>query len=339
MKSLRYMTHDELSEVMTLLGEPAWRVKQLEEWVRLRRVSRFEDMTNLSKQLRTSLSQSYCLALAQELSSQQSVDGSKKYLLDFTGTAAECVGMPSKDRLSVCVSSQAGCAMGCAFCATGQLGLSRSLSAEEIVEQVAHVENDFQKRVSHVVVMGQGEPFANYSEVLGALRMLNASDFFGIGARHITVSTCGLIPGIIQFSKEPEQFTLAISLHSAIQETRNRLMPGVRRYSLVHLYEALGTYVDNTGRRPSYEYALIEGVNDSAAELAALCDFCRGTLCHVNLITLNHVDGSPFSPAPPEQTQAFVEALSQVGVEVSVRESRGQDIDAACGQLARKRIV
>ena len=226
--------------------------------------------------------------------------------------------------------------MSCAFCATGRAGLVRSLTAGEIYEQVMHVRNDFNSRVTSVVFMGQGEPFANYDETLKALRKLNDPDALGIGARHLTVSTCGLIPQILRFANEPEQFTLAVSLHSTIQKTRNALMPGVRRFSLVHLYAALGEYVDKTGRRPTYEYALIGGVNDTDEEIDSLCDFCRGTLCHVNIIQLNEVSGSPFKPSTPDKAQQFIDRLSRVGVEATIRNSRGADIDAACGQLRQR---
>ena len=226
--------------------------------------------------------------------------------------------------------------MGCVFCATGQGGFSRSLTATEIYDQVVHVSEDFQTRASSVVMMGQGEPFNNYDEVLKALRMLNSSDGLGIGARHLTVSTCGIIPMIRRFSKEPEQFTLAVSLHSAVQATRNVLMPGVKKYSLAHLHEVMGEYVEATGRRPTYEYALIGGVNDTKPELDALCDFCRGTLSHVNLIQLNDLEGSKLKPSTEEKAEMFVRRLAQVGVEATVRNSRGNDIDAACGQLSQR---
>ena len=219
---------------------------------------------------------------------------------------------------------------------TGAAGLARSLSAEEIVAQALHIASDFHRRVSSVVLMGQGEPFANYEASIAACRALNSPDALGIGARHITISTCGIIGGITRLANEPEQFTLAVSLHSAVQETRNRLMPGVKRYPLPYLYEALGTYVEKTGRRPSYEYALIGGINDTDAELEALCDFCAGTLAHVNLIPLNEVDGSPFRPSAPGRAEEFVARLGRVGVEATIRNSRGADIDAACGQLSQK---
>ena len=244
--------------------------------------------------------------------------------------------MPTRNRLAVCVSTQAGCRMGCVFCATGQGGFKRSLKATEIYDQVMHVSEDFQTRASSVVMMGQGEPFNNYDEVLKALRMLNSPEGAGIGARHLTVSTCGVVPMIRRFAKEPEQFTLAVSLHSAIQSTRNLIMPGVKKYTLQRLHEVMGEYVEATGRRPTYEYALIGGVNDNNAELEALCDFTRGTLAHVNLIQLNDLEGSKLKPSTQERADQFVRRLAQVGVEATIRNSRGNDIDAACGQLSQK---
>ena len=226
--------------------------------------------------------------------------------------------------------------MGCAFCATGAAGLTRSLSAGEIFEQVAHVRDDFGTRVTGVVLMGQGEPFANYEATLSALRRLNSSNGMGIGARHLTVSTCGIIPMITRFSREPEQFTLAVSLHSAVQRTRDALMPGVSKYSLLRLYDAMGEYTSRTGRRPTYEYALIKGVNDSDEELSYLCDFCKDTLCHVNIIQLNDVPGSKFQPATVHRANDVVRRLANVGVEATIRQSRGADIDAACGQLRQR---
>lgn len=337
MLDLRSLSHEELVALMAELGMPAFRAKQVEEWVWKKHVSSFDEMTNLSKALRTELAARCTLGGVTETARQVSTDGSRKYLLQFAdGVQAECVGMPTRNRLSVCISTQAGCRMGCVFCATGQGGFTRSLTANEMYDQVSHVADDFQTRASSVVFMGQGEPFANYDETLAALRLLNSPDGAGIGARHLTVSTCGIVPMIRRFSKEPEQFTLAVSLHSAVQATRNVLMPGVRKYSLGRLHEVMGEYVERTGRRPTYEYALIGGVNDNAVELEALCDFTRGTLAHVNLIQLNDLEGSKLKPSTAEKADMFVRALARVGVEATVRNSRGNDIDAACGQLSQK---
>ena len=337
MQDLHDISHGELLAALEELGQPKFRAKQIEEWLWEKGATSFDEMSNLPKTLRAALAERFSLGGLEQLARQESEDGSRKYLLKLAdGAAIECVGMPTGARLAVCASTQAGCGMGCAFCATGAAGLTRSLTASEIYGQVMHVRDDFGSRVTSVVLMGQGEPFANYDATLGALRRLNSPDGLGIGARHLTVSTCGIIPQILRFAKEPEQFTLAVSLHSAVQRTRNLLMPGVKRWSLLNLYEAMGTYVDLTGRRPTYEYALIRGINDTDEELASLVDFCRGTLAHVNIIQLNEVPGSKFQPSSEARAGEFVRRLDQVGVEATVRVSRGADIDAACGQLRQR---
>lgn len=334
---LRSLSHEELLTLVTELGWPSFRAKQVEDWLWKHHVSSFDEMTNVPAALRKQLAERGALGDVSEVTRQVSNDGSRKYLIEYAdGTRAECVGMPTRNRLAVCVSTQAGCRMGCVFCATGMGGFSRSLTATEMFDQVTHVADDFQTRVSSVVMMGQGEPFNNYDNVLAALRMLNSPNGAGIGARHLTVSTCGIVPMIRRFAKEPEQFTLAVSLHSAVQATRNLLMPGVRKYSLGRLHEVMEEYVEKTGRRPTYEYALIGGVNDNANELDALCDFTRGTLAHVNLIQLNDLEGSKLKPSTTEKAELFVRALASVGVEATIRNSRGADIDAACGQLSQK---
>ncbi|MDN0063844.1 23S rRNA (adenine(2503)-C(2))-methyltransferase RlmN [Collinsella ihumii] len=339
MRDIRSLTADEIAELVQELGQPAFRAKQICEWVFTKHVSSFEEMTNIPKKLREQLSEHFSFRLPEELVKQVSRDGSRKYLLEFSdGTSVETVGMPSKNKLAVCVSTQAGCGMGCAFCATGFNGLTRSLSAQEIVDQVRHVAMDFDERVTSVVFMGQGEPFANFDATVKALRMLNDPDGYAIGARHLTVSTCGVIPGIKRFSELPEQFTLAISLHSAVQSTRNKLMPGVKKYTLPRLHEAIQAYVEKTGRRPTYEFAMIDGINDTNPEMEALIDFCRGTLCHVNLIQLNDTPGSLLKPSPMKKVETLQKRLQMHGVEATIRNSRGNDIDAACGQLKQRLI-
>ena len=338
-RDIRSLSRDDISEVVSELGQPAFRAKQLVEWLFEKNARSFDDMTNIPKALRSALSERFSIDAPVEAAKQISRDGSRKYLLQYAdGVSVETVGMPSKGKLSVCVSTQAGCGMKCAFCATGLAGLSRSLTSQEIVDQVVHVARDFGERVTSVVFMGQGEPFANYDATIGALRMLNDPSGLNIGARHLTVSTCGVIPGIKNFGRLPEQFTLAISLHSAVQSTRNQLMPGVKKYTLLRLHEALQNYVEATGRRPTYEFAMIEGVNDTNPEMQALCDFCEGTLCHVNLIQLNRIQDSPFQPSPMKKVEELQRRLSMRGVETTIRNSRGGDIDAACGQL-RQRVV
>lgn len=337
-RDVRSLTLDDLRELMAEMGQPAFRAKQLNEWIHEKNVCSFQDMTNIPAALREQLTERFSFNTPTELVKQVSKDGSRKYLLQFRdGTSVETVGMPNRNRLAACISTQAGCAMGCAFCATGLAGLTRSLTAQEMVDQVLHVARDFGERVTSVVCMGQGEPFANFDQTVAALRMMNEPGGLEIGARHLTVSTCGVIPGIKRFAELPEQFTLAISLHSAVQSTRNQLMPGVKKYTLPRLHEAIQAYVEKTGRRPTYEFAMIEGINDTNPEMQALIDFCTGTLCHVNLIQLNDIPDSPFRPSPLEKVETLQRRLTMHGVETTIRNSRGSDIDAACGQLKQRR--
>lgn len=340
MRDIRSLSADEIKDVISELGQPGFRAQQINEWIHVKNVCSFDEMTNLPKKLREQLAERYTFAVPVELTKQVSRDGARKYLLEFKdGTSVETVGMPNRNKLAVCVSTQAGCGMKCAFCATGFNGLQRSLSAQEITDQVLHVQRDFGERVTSVVFMGQGEPFANFDATVEALRILNDPDGLAIGARHLTVSTCGIIPGIKRFADLPEQFTLAISLHSAIQSTRNKLMPGAKKYTLPRLHEALQEYTEKTGRRPSYEYALIDGINDNNPEIEALIDFCRGTLCHVNLIQLNDTPGSLMKATPSDKVESIQRRLSLNGIETTIRNSRGSDIDAACGQLKQKQIA
>lgn len=334
---MRKLSRDDIQALMEELDQPSFRTKQLIEWLFEKNAQSFDEMTNLPKALRAELQQRFTFGVPTEEKKLTSSDGSRKYLLKYPdGIMVETVGMPTRNRLSVCVSTQAGCNMGCAFCATGLAGFTRSLTAQEIVDQVNHVARDFNERVTSVVFMGQGEPFANFNEVVKALRILNDPDGFNIGARHLTVSTCGVIPGIRKFAELPEQFTLAVSLHSAVQPTRNKLMPGVKKFTLLRLHEALQLYTEKTGRRPTYEYAMISGVNDTNPEMQALCDFCEGTLCHVNLIQLNEVDQSILKPSPLHKVEDLQRRLASRGVETTIRNSRGNDIDAACGQLKQR---
>lgn len=335
------LSEDELAAFLASAGQPAFRTKQLWEWLWVHNATSFDEMTNLPRSLRGQLAAAFRIPATTVDAKQVSRDGTRKYLIAFEdGVSVETVGIPSHDgtRLTVCVSTQAGCAMGCIFCATGLHGFTSNLRAFEIYRQVITVQNDFNQRVSNVVFMGQGEPFANYDEVLQALRLLNDARTLGIGARHITVSTCGLVGGIRRFAREPEQFTLAVSLHSAVQRTRDQLMPGVRSHTLEELKRALKSYGDETKRRPTLEYALMQGVNDDDEHLAALENFCSNMLCHVNLIPLNPVlaANDPGAMQPSSQMQRFHDLLASRGIETSIRSSRGQDIDGACGQLKQR---
>ena len=326
-----------LEELVAELGQPRFRAKQLEHWLYGRDARSFAEMTDLPAGLRETLAGRLALPSPRVLERQESRDGTRKYLVEFAdGATVEVVGLPAADRLTVCFSTQVGCAMGCSFCATGLDGLTRSLGPGEMVDQLVLVGRDFGSRVTNAVAMGQGEPFANYEAVLAALRFMNGSDGPQIGARHLTVSTCGLVAGILRLAREPEQYTLAVSLHSAVQETRNRLMPGLSGQPLGALREALSEYARDTGRRPSLEYTLIAGINDTPTELAALVEFARGLLIHVNLIPVNPVVEAGLKRTSAPRISQFSRTLEQAGIAVTVRAERGADIDAACGQLRQR---
>ncbi|MDR1412488.1 MAG: 23S rRNA (adenine(2503)-C(2))-methyltransferase RlmN [Actinomycetes bacterium] len=348
---------DEYPALMDSLGQPTFRAGQLARWLWQRDAAGYDAMTDLPKELRARLASAAPLTRAHVATRQVARDGTRKYLLAFAdGVSVECVGIPGRDgRLTVCVSTQAGCALGCVFCATGQGGLTRDLLPGEIAEQAVVVGRDFQRRVSHVVTMGQGEPFLNYDATLLGLRIINATDGLGVGARHITLSTAGIIAGIERLANEPEQFTLAVSLHSAIQTQRDELMPGLRGQSLERLHTALAQYYEHTHRRPSLEYTLIARQSDTDAQLDALADFARSLGAHVNLILLNKMpantnpigDDAPQRPVGTPQRSTYIPLsenhaneicarLRTAGVEATLRASRGADIDAACGQLAAR---
>ncbi len=334
---IKALDADGIRWLLDELGEPGFRARQVVRWVYGRGVRTFDEMTDLPAGLRRALAGRLALPSPRVRARQVSRDGTRKYLLELADEATvECVGLPAGDRLTVCFSTQAGCAMGCSFCATGQAGLVRDLGPGEMVDQVHIVAQDFGSRVTNAVAMGQGEPFANYDATLGALRLMNSADGLGIGARHLTVSTCGLMSGIDRLAREPEQFTLAVSLHSAVQSTRDRLMPGVRSIGLLQLRESLRAYSAATGRRPSLEYALIGGVNDTDEELAALLRFCSGLLVHVNLIPANPVAGSGVTRSASARVEHMASELARHGIPVTVRIERGADIDAACGQLRQR---
>ena len=331
-----------LQELVMSIGQPKYRTKQLIQWLYKHGVSSYDEMSNLPAKMRASLAEVAPLVVPVIVDRQVSADGTRKYLLELSdGCQVETVGIPSRDagasgdprRLTVCFSTQVGCPMRCSFCATGREGFTRNLTPGEMVWQVITCQNDFGMRVSNIVAMGQGEPFLNYDNVLAALRFMNSADALEIGARHISLSTCGIILGIRRFSQEPEQFTLAISLHSAIQETRNALMPGCTGTSLEELKDALVGYQEQSGRRITFEYLMIDGQTDDVKSLDTLIKYCKGLKVHVNLLKINHIEGSPLEPTPQKRLDAFVEALEDAGIETTIRDSRGADIDGACGQL------
>ena len=339
-KPIKDIGIDDLRKIMAGARLPVFRAEQILTWIYARDVRTYSEMSNIPKVIREQFDIAFPLFTPEIVVKEVSSDGSRKYLLEYhDGTRVETVGLPSVDgRLSVCCSSQAGCAMACAFCATGKAGLTRNLTCGEICDQVLTVQRDFGERVTNVVVMGQGEPFSNFEAVLDALRILNHPKLFNIGARHMTVSTCGIVSGIDRFAEEPEQYTLAVSLHAARQDVRDALMPAMREQRLGALRQAIVRYTEATGRRVSFEYALMDGVNDREEDFEALVSFCRRLLCHVNLIPLNEVEGSAFSPVEPQRLRDWRDRLEQAGIPASVRKSRGADISGACGQLAGSKL-
>ena len=333
---IKNFTQSDLASLMKELGQPSFRAKQLYEWLYSKGAQSYDDMTNLPAKLRAQLSEEYPLYVPGVLEEAVSNDGTHKLLLEYhDGVCVETVSIPSRngDRLTVCFSTQAGCPMACAFCATGKEGLTRNLTAGEIVDQIVTVQRLMGRRVTNVVGMGQGEPLLNYNNVLNALRIINDEKGLGIGARHICVSTCGIIPGIDRFAEEPEQFTLAVSLHAARQDVRLELMPKTSGFPLPKLKQSLLRYIEKTNRRITFEYIMIDGVNDTDADLAALLDFCKGLLCHINLIPINSIPESPYKPSSTKTIDKWIAETGRHGIETTLRDSRGSDIAGACGQL------
>lgn len=339
-------SEEELRQICQKQGLPAYKGGILFKWLQSGEAD-YNQMTNLSKAERELLLAHYPLALPEVRQEQQSADGATaKLLLDFGGgVMVELVLMlyqrsNTRSRHTLCISTQAGCAMGCAFCATGLSGWLRNLSAGEIVAQVLCGQLWLRRHnlgpVTNLVLMGMGEPFANYEQVCQALRVLNAEAGLNIGQRRITVSTCGLAPQIRRFADEGWEINLAISLHAPQDELRSRLLPINQRYPLAELLAACDYYTEKTHRRISYEYALLRGVNDGPEQAAALAQLLAGRLAHVNLIPVNFVAETGFWPSNDETLNQFAAALQRQGIETTVREKRGLDIDGACGQLRRQ---
>lgn len=321
----------ELTDWVLLQGQPAYRGKQLHDWIYHKGAHSFDDISVFSKQWRSSVSHIPIGRSKVHLRSQ-APDKTVKYLLQLADNqVVETVGIPTEKRLTVCVSSQVGCAMACDFCATGKGGFSRNLSAGEIVDQVLTVQEDFKRRVSHIVFMGMGEPLLNTDNVLKAIELLNQD--VGIGQRCITLSTVGIRSRIRKLARHELQVTLAVSLHASNQNLRAELIPSANTYSLTDLITECKEYVQVTGRRISFEYVLLAGVNDSPRQATELAQLLRGFQCHVNLIPYNPIAEADYERPSPRAIQAFVTTLQQQQIAVSVRYSRGLEANAACGQL------
>ena len=337
MTDIRSMTLEELQEAMTALGEKPFRAKQIYEWLHVRLVDDFDEMTNLSRALREKLRENYALWPLQALRVQTSkIDGTKKFLFALSDRqVVESVWMQYHHGDSVCISSQVGCRMGCKFCASGIGGLVRNLTVGEMLAQVYAIQKLTGERVSNVVVMGTGEPFDNYDTLIQFLRMLTDTNGLNISQRNITVSTCGIVPKIRAFAEEDLQVTLALSLHASDNEKRKELMPIAYTYSLGEVMDACRYYFQKTGRRMTYEYSLVGGVNDTREDAKALAGLLRGQNCHVNLIPVNPVKEKGY--VQPDRTAVldFKDKLEKYGINATIRREMGRDIDGACGQLRR----
>ena len=326
-----------LEEIVTGLGDKKFRAAQIFGWL-AKGVTDFDMMTNVPAGLRQKLEEAYYIGLPEAVREQRSKDGTVKCLFRFAdGTEVESVFMKYSYGNSICISSQSGCRMGCRFCASTMDGLDRSLTGGEMLGQVLAMRNLTGEDIGHVVVMGMGEPFDNYEGLSDFIRLIHDEKGYGLGLRNITVSTCGIIPGIKRFSEDFPQVNLAISLHAPNQKMREQTMPVAKKYGYDDLLAACREYADKTGRRVTFEYAVIDGVNDSPECAEELASRLKGWLTHVNLIPLNKVEGREFKTAKDSGIQRFRQILEKSGVPATIRRTLGSDIDAACGQLRRKR--
>lgn len=333
---IKSMNLDELTAYLTDHGFEKFRAKQVLNWIKQDAVS-FEQMTNIPAALREFLTENAYLAQANIVRVQRSkIDDTEKFLFGLSdGEYVEGVLMRYHHGLSVCISTQVGCKMGCTFCATGKSGFSRSLTASEMIAQIRSAELHAGERISNVVLMGMGEPFDNYDNVIRFLKLVSSEDSLHIGMRHITISTCGIVPRMRDFADLQLQCGLSVSLHAPDDEARSRTMPVNRRYPIAEVIAASEYYVNKTNRRISFEYALISGENDSDDHARRLAALLSGMLCHVNLIPVNTVTGSGYRKSTIKRQNAFVNILSAAGVNATVRRTLGSDIDASCGQLKR----
>ena len=335
--NLKNLTQPELADILRGLGQPAFRAKQVFSWLH-RGVRSYEEMTNLPKQLREALARDYPLDTPKVVRKQESQkDGTIKYLWKLRdGNCVETVLMRYRYGNTVCISTEVGCRMGCAFCASTIGGLVRRLEPAEMLDEVLFTQVDSGLPVSHIVLMGIGEPLDNFDNVMRFLELVNSPDGMNISMRHISLSTCGLVPKIDELAARKLQISLAISLHGPNNELRSRVMPVNKAYPIEELLAACRRYYDATGRRIHFEYAMIDGVNDTPECARELLKRLKGLGAHVNLIPLNHVEESPFKPSSKEAVARFQKLLEDGGVTATVRRTLGGDIDASCGQLRRK---
>ena len=339
MKNIKDYNLEELKQELISLGEKPFRAEQIFKWLYIEKVHSFDEMTNLSLDLREKLKQNYDICNFNIVKKLESKDGTKKYLFGLSdGNAIESVLMQYHFGKTVCVSSQIGCKMGCKFCASTGIAFVRSLTSGEIVEQIIAIEQDIGENISNVVFMGIGEPFDNYDNVMNAIKILNNQKGLNIGARHISVSTSGLVPKIYRFADENVQCTLSISLHSANNETRSSMMPVNNAYNIQELIKACKYYISKTNKRISFEYALAKDNNDNQKAADELIALLQGMLCHVNLIPINKIENGKYIKSSNENIIKFRDYLNSKGITATIRRELGSDIEAACGQLRRKNL-
>ena len=330
----------ELTEYMEQLGEKGFRAKQIYQWMHVKQVSSFEEMTNISKGLIEKLKENcFLVNLEQEAVQISQIDGTRKYLFRLSdGNVIESVLMRYKHGNSVCISSQVGCRMGCRFCASTLDGLVRGLTASEMLDQIYHISRDTGERVSNVVVMGTGEPMDNFDNLLKFIELLTDANGINISQRNLTVSTCGIVPRMKELADKKLQITLALSLHASTQEKRKELMPIANKYEIHEVIDACKYYFEQTGRRITFEYSLVGGVNDTEEDVRNLCRLVKGINCHINLIPVNPIKERDYVQPTAQVTAEFKNKLEKNGINVTIRREMGRDIDGACGQL-RKRYM
>lgn len=340
MIDIKSLTLEEMEEAVVQLGEKAFRGRQMYEWMHVKLARSIEDMTNLSKELRRKCEENFSYTSLKAVKTQESaIDGTKKFLFSLEdGNLVETVWMKYKHGNSVCISSQVGCRMGCRFCASALDGLERNLRPSEMLDQIYEVTRLTGERVSHVVVMGTGEPFDNFDNLLRFIQLLTDEHGLHISQRNVTVSTCGIVPKIKLLAEKKLQITLALSLHAATDKKRQQLMPVAKVYSLAELMKACQYYFTHTGRRMTYEYSLVGGVNDKKEDAEELISLLGRQNCHVNLIPVNPVKERNYVESTYEQVQAFKNILEKNGINVTIRREMGRDIDGACGQLRRRQM-
>ena len=337
---IKSMNLNELKDFMVQIGEKPFRAKQIYEWLHIKHVESFDEMTNISKKLIESLKEKCQLvSLKKEEVQISKIDGTRKYLFSLEdGNVIESVLMRYKHGNSVCISSQVGCRMGCRFCASTLDGLVRGLRPSEMVDQIYKIGTDIGERISNVVVMGTGEPMDNFDNLIKFIELLTDENGLNISQRNLTVSTCGIVPRMKELADMKLSITLALSLHASNQEKRKSLMPIANRYDIHEVVDACKYYFDRTGRRVTFEYSLVGGVNDSNEDAAELSALVKGINCHINLIPVNPIKERNYVSSNTQVVQAFKNKLEKNGINATVRRSLGEDIDGACGQLRRKHI-